>query len=205
MAMQKNAKFSQWIEKLIPMLDKYAATLVLLNQTRVDRSGFIPKVSTLCEGVIKFWATQRIQGKLDIRLTKKVKSIIRKGEVSTQIGMTTQWKTIKNRAVRPFQTAFTRIFYAKGIDPWSGLDELLVNEGLIKTAGMTSIEVAKEGLSEKKFNKLKLNADETKLAKVFIGYKLEDGSDPKFYCTLKELCKKYPKFLKPSWTELEGR
>lgn len=201
-AMQKNAKFSFWIEKLIPILDEYSATFILLNQTRIDNTILRgDKTITLCENVIKFWATQRIRGKLDKRIVKKVKSIERSSDVTIQTGMTTQWCTIKNRAVTPFQKVFTKIKYTTGVNPWSGMDELLVNEEIINPSNTKSVEIAKEALSELEFSKLKLNKDGTKLAKDLKGFKLLKGDDTNFYASIEKLCETHSYLLNPSWTD----
>lgn len=186
-AMQKNAKFSYWIEKLIPILDKHSATFILLNQTRIDNKiMYGDKTVTLCENVIKFWATQRIRGKLAGKIYKKVHSLeVAKGK-NVQIGMKTEWQTIKNRAVTPFQKVGTKIYYSKGVDIWSGLDELLANNNLIKAATKSFPDP---------------NDEEKKITKK--GYKLLDGSDDTFFPTIQDVIEKYPHFLEPKWTGVE--
>lgn len=200
-AMQKNAKFSFWIEKFVGILDKYDATLVLLNQTRIDNTVMYgDKTTTLCETVIKFWATQRIQGKLAGKILKKVKSIENAKGKNIQIGMKTIWKTIKNRAVKPFQSVLTKIRYSKGIDLWSGLDELFVNEGLANPATTTKVA---DHLNPKPDLIKENDKGEMVFKKAQDGFKAlkhKEGLENKFFYNEEELVADYPEFLEPSWT-----
>lgn len=182
MAMQKNAKFSQWVEKIIPMLDKYDATFVLLNQVRKDHTvKFGDPWKSLCEDVIAFHCTQRLRGKAIGKITRKGKSINQSSGKTLQIGSKSEWNSIKNRAVKPFQKVQIDILYAKGINEYSGLDELLVNDDLIKVASSS------------------VGANGEKLSKQIKGFKLID-KDSKFYPTIKELVDENPHVLEPIWT-----
>jgi len=180
-AMQKNGKFSQGIEKFIQILDAHDATMVLLNQTRVDsKIMYGDNTITLAENVIKFWCTQRIRGKLQKKLVKLSDSIEIKKGVKTVVGSTTKWTTIKNRSVKPFQFVTTKVRYSTGLDVWSGVDELLVNMGRITQAGTT---IGKEG---------------EKLGKPVKGFKLKRGD--KFYYDIEAICGENPDLLESLWT-----
>lgn len=137
-AMQKNLKFSQSIEKFVGDLDTYGATLILINQTRTKKGVvFGNPTYTLGEEVIKFWCTQRIRGRTAKKLNKKVHSTVKK-EIEMQVGIRAEWHAIKNRHVAPFQKAMVQTLFSKGIDPFKGVDELLLNHNRI------SIETIRE-------------------------------------------------------------
>jgi len=187
-AMQKNAAFYGHLERMIPVFDKFGATFILLNQLTKDHSiTYGNPYKSNAEEKIKFWATQRLQGKLLGKLKKTVKSIEKKNGRIVYTGMRTEWTTNKNRAVRPFQTTITDVRYASGLDPFSGLVELLVNDELVKV-GST-----------------KFDSDGEALTKSRVGVKVikekEDFKD-KFYGMneLNILITDYPEFLEPVWT-----
>jgi len=131
-AMQKNGAFSQAIEKFIPELDNYDATLILINQTRKLKGViFGDPIVTLGEDVIKFWCTQRIRGRHSTKLKSKVNSSEKKDQIEIKVGMVVEWEAIKNRLVAPFQKAKIQTLFSKGILPYSGIAELLTNHGRI--------------------------------------------------------------------------
>ena len=182
MHMQKNARFSSHIDKFVPFLDETDSTFVLLNQTRTKTDEYTGKkiTTTLCEEVIQFWATQRIQGVLVGRLVKQVpsKENKKKGVVTIETGIKTRWKTIKNRAVKPFQTVVVKMRFSKGLDKYSGLDEVLINEGRI-TFGKSAIDKSGEKLK--------------KPVEV-----LKHGG--KTYYSIEDLVEENPSLLEPYWT-----
>lgn len=180
-AMQKNNKFSQGIEKLIQILDEHAATLVVLNQTRIDHKiEYGDKTITLAENVVKFWCTQRIRGKLAKKIFRMGKSIEFKKGIKIITGSTTKWKTIKNRSVRPFQEVATKIKFNSGVDIYSGLDEYLVNADKIVQATTTKTV---EGETVKKPIK---------------GFRLVKTGE--FFYDIKSLVDSNPDVLEPLWT-----
>lgn len=126
-AMQKNAAFSQAIEKLIPVLDDYDATFILINQLRWKKDGMIfgDNSYTLAEDVIKFWCTQRIRGKhvSKLKTIKKVEG--QKNPVKLEVGMTVEWYANKNRFVAPFQKVKVQTLFSKGLLPYSGIADVL--------------------------------------------------------------------------------
>lgn len=195
LAMQKNAKFSDNMSRMVGVLDKYGATFVLLNQLTKDYNvSFGDPWRSNAEEKIKFWATQRLRGKLMGKLvSKKNKGV--------QTGMKSSWKTIKNRAVKPFQEVITYIRYAKGINPTQGLADVLLNDFCIKDATTTQV---REGLTETMNPKLFKENDkgETVFKKPHKGFKVYDTKlgDDNFYYTVEEIIEAHPEFMTPVWT-----
>lgn len=178
-AMQKNAAFSQQIDKFVQFLSEYDATFVMLNQVRKDHSiEFGDKTVTPAETVIKFWCTQRIRGKLSKKIVKIVPSLEYKNGQKLTIGSSVIWETIKNRSVKPFQKVLAKFRYASGMDMYSGLDELLYAGGKIVPGTTTK---TKEGETVKKPIK---------------GFRVKDV----FFYSMKELVEAHPELLTPAWT-----
>lgn len=181
-AMQKNAYFSQEIGKFTQFLDQYDATLVFLNQTRTDHKiEFGDKTVTPAEGIIKFWCTQRIRGKLSKKIVKIVPSL-EHDKTKITIGSTVWWETIKNRSIKPFQKMLVKFRYASGIEMYSGLDELLYSQEKIVPATTTK---TRDGETVKKPIK---------------GFKLKSGENKDFYYSIADLVNANPSLITPAWT-----
>jgi RecA/RadA recombinase len=172
-AMQKNAKFYSWLAQALPKFDQYAVTFVLLNQLTKDYNiTYGDPWKSNAEEKIKFYATQRLRGKLAGKLKDK--------KTKVQIGMSTLWTTIKNRGVRPFQSVQTDVLYSKGLLPKSGLEQLLIDDLSMRAATQKNEETGK---TDKGFKPL-------------IG-----DNEGKFYPTLDELlAENREEMLKPKWT-----
>lgn len=178
-AMQKAAKFYEALAKYLPKYDEYGADLFLLNQlTKNTDIKFGDPWESNAENKIKFYATQRLKGKLVGKLTAAIKGTDKK----RQIGMKTQWKCIKNRGVQPFQDVTIKVRYNSGIDKYSGLEELLKDDQTIRDASR-KIDSPKTG---KKITQK--------------GFKLIKDENGEFFPTIKELVEKHPEVLEPIWT-----
>ena len=147
-AMQKNAKWSQLIEKFVADLDDNNATMVLINQTQKDRTIlFGDNTISKAEDVIKFWATQRIRGSFVKKLVKEVDSFERKTGTKIQVGNKVKWVGVKNRNVAPYQTAYTYTLFDKGMHKYKGFEENLVTTGRVK---MSKTKETKDGEKSRK-------------------------------------------------------
>lgn len=187
-AMQKNAYFSQKLDGFVGLLKKYDVTFILINQTREDHTVMYgDSTYTLGENVIKFWCTQRLRGRLGAKDKIKVKSLGTK-EKKKQVGITAIWETIKNRRIEPFQNVSVKVNYSTGMRRYSGLGELLTNEGLIVPATKTIAMLDKNGepvLDSKK----KPKKEVVKVLKV--------KTTGLTYHNVKEVIAAHPEFLEP--------
>lgn len=197
-AMQKNQAWSREIEKFVPFLDKNAATLVLINQfTKDSEAGMYQfKYKSLCEEKMQYWATQRIRGVLRGPV-KKVITVDGK-EQKVQTGAVSEWETIKNRAVKPFQKVSTKIMYSKGMLRCSGLFALLQVDGFftLGTSKKVEGETLDKAVKVARINKAKIaDAEDTAFRLV--------QKDKKWVIPderLEQLVEKYPQMLEPIWT-----
>lgn len=166
---QRSAKYNVACSTYLPKFDMLGVNFVLLNQLtkRYDITFGDPWESNN-ENKIKFNATQRLKGKLIGKIKDK--------KTKRQIGVKVEWTTIKNRGVQPFQKVVVAIYYNKGVDPYSGLEELLIEDESIRKS------------------KTKIDG------KAVDGFKLAKG-ESKFYNTLKELVTENPQVLEPIWTK----
>lgn len=180
-AMQKNALFSQEIARFVQFIGDNEATVVFLNQTRIDHSiEFGDKTVTPAQNTIKFYCTQRIRGTLSKNIVKMVTNLEKK-EIKIKTGASVIWETIKNRYVKPFQKVTVRFKYSSGLEVYSGLDDLLfINDRIVPST--TSIDA--EG------NKVK----------PIKGFKLKNSEDKNFYPGIKELVIAHPELLVPART-----
>jgi recombination protein RecA len=164
-SMQRASKFNVAMTTYLPKFDQLGASIVVLNQLtkRYDIMFGDPWESN-GENKIKFNATQRLKGKLTGKIKDK--------KSKRQIGVKVEWECIKNRGVRPHQKVEVKIYYNRGIDPYSGLEQLLIDDETIRAA--TSGK-------DKGFKLLK--------------------DEKEFYPTIEELVEKNPWVLEPQWTK----
>lgn len=130
MQAKKNAVLSELLSEFISFIGKHRVAFVMINQIRVKMNVMFGDPTTSNgENIIKFYATLRIRG----RIGKKIKSNVEKKseQKPRQIGVTSVWETVKNRNIDPFKVVETRIVYRTGVQTYSGLRELLVDEGKI--------------------------------------------------------------------------
>jgi len=135
MAMQKNMAWQNAIGNFVGYLDRYNVTLILVNQAKLDKQNSTPyfKVyNSLGEDVIKFWCTQRIR-----LLAGAKKKIETKSGDKKIIGQEVKVECIKNRTTPPFQKAVITILFEKGIMKYSGLEGILLADGLIEAGNKT--------------------------------------------------------------------
>lgn len=118
----------EMLDKIIPVLDEYAASLVVVGQLRkkTNCSPFENPYKTMFEN-IEYRATQMLRG---------YRRAVEKNEEdkAKKLGMNISWETYKNRFVKPKQTIALKYHYEKGLLPYSGLSELLIRDGLVTKA-----------------------------------------------------------------------
>lgn len=106
------------------------ATYVLINQTRKDHSVmFGDGTYTLGEKGIQFWCDLRVQLKVLKKMYKEVPTTTKKEDKKVQCGVYSKVTTIKARGVESHKTITLGIDFSTGMSKYSGLTELLVNEG----------------------------------------------------------------------------
>lgn len=127
---RKNAEFAQLLGEFIGFMSENKVALVFINQLRTKMGVFFgDPTTTNAETIFKYYSTLRIRG----RLGKKIKESAAKAKEGNarQIGVRSNWETIKNRNVEPFKKIETKIVYKTGVDKFSGLIELLDSEGKV--------------------------------------------------------------------------
>jgi RecA/RadA recombinase len=130
-AAKKNNMFNDLLGEFCTFLRDQDATLVILSQLK-RKIGVVfgdDKTSN-ADNIMRYYATLRIRGTLGSKIIKKTK--INGKEVKRKIGVISHWETIKNRNVSPFRQCSVKILYKEGIDRISGLQELMINEGIVE-------------------------------------------------------------------------
>ena len=197
----KNRAWTEQMETFVPFLKDTMATHIMVNQftkTDVANKYMNPYVS-LCEEKIQFWATQRFKGMLKGNITKEIwigPKTSDKNKKKVKIGMRTEWETIKNRSVKPFQKAVVDILYSHGISRYSGLVKMLLDNEMIviktsKYCANTGEELSKPREYLHALPKL-VGEDETRIT-----FHKALGSSNK---ELAKLIKDYQKAIEPIWT-----
>lgn len=138
--MHKANAWQDCMKNFVKYLDKYDATLVLVNQAKLDKQNatqYYKPYKSLGEDVVKFWATQRIQ----LICGKKIHKEIKRGgkKIKKIIGQEVHVTCIKNRTTAPFQKCTIHLLFEQGIRKYSGLDEILLDDGII-TKGKKTVE-----------------------------------------------------------------
>jgi RecA/RadA recombinase len=175
-AMKKNNAYYDKLQVIQPILQEYACSLVIINQLTEDKSGGMFVDPTKRKGPqLEYFCSQILRGKKGKKLTVTRK--LGSSERKVQVGMTSSWETVKNRFVEPFKKVDVRIFFRKGLAPWSGLLELLVLEGDVTQ---------------------KSKKDPNDARRTIKGVEYKDDFFPED--ELKQMCAKYPELLEPRYT-----
>jgi RecA/RadA recombinase len=190
--MRRATVFYAQLETFLQLIDDENVVFVLANQMRIDyQVMFGDKKTSRGEKVLKYWAHMRIRGELKQVHKRKVETLEK--EKFVKVGVDTEWTTLKNRGVTPFKTAKTSIMYKTGVNPWSGLEEVLLNEGSITIHSRP----AKVKKAEKETMTEKLERE--RLQKIFT-FKVKGDSSEKIYENAKQICEDFPKLLLPKLT-----
>lgn len=124
MADGKAKKHSQYLRRLVSMLEESGSILIILGQTRDDLTGYA-KDSLVWSGgrALKFYS--------HIMLHMQVKSTIKKTVAATkrEIGIESRVKVIKNRQTGKRSEAVCPIYYSHGYDDVGSLIDWMVTEG----------------------------------------------------------------------------
>lgn len=129
---KKNALFSNLIGEFVSFLRDTEATFVMLNQLKKQIGVMFGDDKTSnADNIIKYYVTLRLQGIIGKRVVRKKKI---GGKIYVKkLGVWSSWETIKNRNTAPFKKCSVKIMYKDGIDEYSGLKELLVENEIVKT------------------------------------------------------------------------
>ena len=178
-SMKKNNAYYDKLAMLQPILAEYAVSLVIINQLTTDHTVLFGDKAKRKGPQLEYFCTQIIRGKKGKKLSVKRK--LNTMEKTVQVGMTGNWQVVKNRFVEPMKKVEVKIFFRKGLAPWSGLGDLLVLEEEIKQ---------------------KVMADPNDGRKKIKGYIVIDDENENFYpeTEIKQMCKDFPKLLEPKFT-----
>ena len=127
---------SKEFRKLNTIMEKYNATVVILNQTRAKIGGFAPmgmEAKTTAGGgnALPFYASCRIETKTQLKIEKKLSA--KKKKI---LGINIKLKNIKNKTHRPFvESDNIQLLFDKGINPISGLLGCLLDADRIEAKG----------------------------------------------------------------------
>lgn len=205
----KNRAWSEQMETFTSFLKDKNATHVMLNQfTKVDVANkYMNPYVSLCEEKMQFWATQRIKGMLKGNIVKDIYigGRSKENKKKVKIGMRTNWNTIKNRSVKPFQDALVDILYNEGISVYSGVVKYLLNNQMLDIkSSKFDAETGEEMRSAKKYlvGLPKLVGDsELRMLYEYLNDEnktlLPNGTTIE---ALEKLINDYPKALEPVWT-----
>jgi protein RecA len=128
---------SKELRKLPPVLAKNNVTIFFINQIRSKIGVMFGDPTTTAGGgmALEFYSSMRIR----LSSSKQIKD-----NLGNSIGINVNVKCIKNKCFRPFmEVRGVRLFFDKGINPFSGLLELMLQTGRIeavKPAGTYKIK-----------------------------------------------------------------
>lgn len=196
---------------LLPMFQVLAeqdVVLVILNPLTVNYLVmFGDKTSSKGNQKLQYQCHLRLTGKLRGLVMVEVPSLA--GTKKMPVGSTTEWTTTKNRGVVPFQSVRTKIRYAKGVDLFSGLEELLVNDETVvaelKVAAKPTKEKDTSQMTDKALRK-HLAAEQVKKAKKAnpsdfkFRLKSDKSETPTWFENIKDLVAAHPEALHPHIT-----
>lgn len=165
---------SKELRKLTPMLEKYDATVVIINQVRskIGISYGNPEVTGGGGNALPFYASLRFRTQQAKKITHKKKGI----EVGTNVNI----KNVKNRAFAPFRVASNvKLMFDSGVNPLTGLLSCFVQDDrIVEGSKRGTWNVAKQylpdGVDEYKFSANK-DENEVKLEVILDCPKLIDA------------------------------
>jgi len=153
---------SSELRKLNAKLDEYGASVVFINQTRMQIGVLYGNPETRPGGkALEFYSTCILR-------TQQKKKIENK-KLETFAGVNMQCKNVKNKVFDPFvQAEDIKVYFKTGIDPVSGLLRCLIQSERINMYSAGRFEVLPdylpEGMTEYKFQASKTNNEmETKV------------------------------------------
>jgi len=124
---KKAQEISQGLRRMIPLVRKRNAALVIVNQVR-EKVGvlFGDKTTTPGGKAVKFHASQRL-------LLSYRGKILNDKKLAT--GIDAEAYVAKNKIAPPFRAADFTIHYDSGLDRWKGLAQVLTQEGKLSFSG----------------------------------------------------------------------
>lgn len=139
---------SKEFRKLTPILEKNNCALVIINQTRQKIGVMFGPTETTTGGgnALPFYASLRLRTKAEKKLADELENVI---------GMGVSVQNVKNKVSKPFgQARNMLLFYDKGINPFSGILDVLIQAGRIEAtgaAGQFKVTAGYDGGKEIKF------------------------------------------------------
>jgi recombination protein RecA len=127
---------SREFRKLNTIMEKYNATVIILNQTRDKIGGFMPmgmQAKTTAGGgnALPFYASCRIETKTQLKIEQKITA--KKKKI---LGINVKIKNVKNKTHRPYvESENIQLLFDKGINPISGLLSCLLDADRIEIKG----------------------------------------------------------------------
>jgi len=179
-SMKKNNAYYDRLAMLQPLLQEYSCSLVIINQLTKDHAAGMFADPTKRKGPqLEYFCSQILRGKAGQKLVVKRK--LNSTERKVQVGMTSNWETAKNRFVEPMKKFGVKIYFRKGLAPWSGLGDFLVLEDEVKQKSMKDPEDGRKTIK---------------------GYTYEGPEGEEFFpeSQIKDMCNKYPQILEPRYT-----
>ena len=141
---------SREFRKLNTVMEKYNATVVILNQTRDKIGTYVPTKTTAGGGnALPFYASCRLETKSLMKIEKKITAKKKK-----YLGINVKVKNVKNKTHRPFvESENIQLLFDKGMNPISGLLSCLLDAERIeiKGSGNFVVNTAFTGGEEVKF------------------------------------------------------
>jgi recombination protein RecA len=142
---------SKELRKLTPILEKNNCALIVINQTRQKIGVMFGNPETTGGGglALPFYASLRLRTNAEKKLFDKLKNVI---------GMGVTVKNVKNKVSKPFGlTRNMLLYYDKGINPFSGILEVLIQAGRVELekAGLYKVTAAYSDGQEIKFKSSK--------------------------------------------------
>lgn len=156
---KKNNILALKLGEFVSFLDEKQATCVMINQTKMKMNVMFgdPRTSN-AENVIKYYCTLRLRGDFGKKIRDKDKNVL---------GVISKWETIKNRNITPFKKVAVDINYRKGVEPYSGLYELLINENKVEKCKIKKFNAFK--YKNKKFKKSSMKKVIKRYPEILIG------------------------------------
>ena len=150
------------LRKFTPILKANKATLIVVNQLRskINTNPHADPTTNAAGGrSLEFYLS------VDIKLvSNKTSDVVRDEKTKQPLGIQGDIQIKKNKVGIPFKECEFRVLFDKGLDPYFGLVDLLVNDGLITKSDAGRLSVGNTKFARDDFQTVLMDKTNTDLA-----------------------------------------
>lgn len=152
--------FGGCLRKINPILKRHNVALIVVNQVRTKINVMYGDPSTIAGGgrSLEFYLS------VDLKTTSNKGSDVIKDENGNALGIEGKIECKKNKISIPFKSCGFKVLFNKGLDPYAGLLDLLVEDGMVSKSANGRYSMGEIKFLAKEFNELLLDKSKNDFA-----------------------------------------